>query len=107
MRVIRNPNEIESLPLPKPDIQGLRRQLAIPGHTPEELRDLWQELPARLIYFEAGDQTGVLLMALQDRLQPEFDEPIGEVLRLRLYLVNDYGSGLYILYHTDQKEGTT
>lgn len=99
MHILTDPNALESLKLQEPALRELRRQLAIPGHTPEELHALWQALPARLIQFEAEDQTGMLLMALLSRLPPEFDVPIGETLWLRLYLVNDYGAGLYVLQH--------
>lgn len=99
MQVISTPNAPESLDLPEPTLRELRRQLSLPGHTPEELNALWQELPARLVYFEENDPAGILLMALLSRLTAEFDVPVGESLRLSLYLVNDYGSGLYILHH--------
>jgi len=30
---------------------------------------------------------------------PEFEVPINESLRLRLHVLNDYGAGIYFLYH--------
>ena len=105
MRVLTDPNEIESLLLPEPASIELRQQLTIPGHDPQELCTLWQDLPARLIYFNEGELPEVLLMALLSQLPPpEYEVSINESLRLRLYVLNDYGAGLYILYHINQKE---
>ena len=105
MHVLTDPNELESLFLPEPALLELRQQLNIPGHDPQELCTLWQDLPASLIYFNEDDLPGVLLMALLAQLPPpEFEVPINESLRLRLYVLNDYGAGLYILYHINQKE---
>ncbi len=68
MRILKNPNEIESLPLSDPALRELRQQLAIPGYTPEELCTLWHDLPARLIFIEKGDLSEVLLMGLLAQL---------------------------------------
>ena len=105
MRVLTDPNEIESLFLPEPALLELRQQLAIPGYNHHELCTLWHDLPARLIYVEEGDLPEVLLMGLLAQLPPpEFEVPINESLRQRLYVLNDYGAGLYLLYHINQKE---
>ncbi|MDO8948571.1 MAG: hypothetical protein Q7U88_15670 [Desulfocapsaceae bacterium] len=100
MRVLTDPNELESLFLPEPASLELRQQLFIPGHNPKELCALWQDLPASLIYFNEGDLPEVLLMGLLAQLPPpEFEVSIDESLRLRLYVLNDYGAGVYFLYH--------
>ena len=105
MRVLTDPNKIEFLFLPEPASIELRQQLAIPGYNHHELCTLWEDLPARLINFNEGDLPEVLLMALLAQLPPpEFEVPINESLRLRMYVLNDYGAGLYILYHINQKE---
>ena len=105
MHVLTNPNELESLLLPETASIELRQQLTIPGHDPQKLCTLWHDLAARLIYIEEGDLPEVLLMALLAQLPPpEFEVPINESLRLRMYVLNDYGAGLYILYHINQKE---
>ncbi|MDO8834488.1 MAG: hypothetical protein Q7V01_02780 [Vicinamibacterales bacterium] len=100
MRVLTNPNELEPLFLPKSALRELRQQLAIPGYNPQELCTLWQELPARLIYVEKGDLPEVLLIPLLAHLlPPEYETPIDDNLRLRLYVLNDYGAGVFFLYH--------
>ena len=105
MHVMTDPNELESLFLPRAALLELRQQLTIPGYDPQELCTLWRDLPARLIYFNEIDLPEVLLMALLSQLPPpEFEVTINESLRLRLYVLNDYGAGLYILYHINQKE---
>ena len=99
MRVLTDPNKLESLPLPEPVLLELRRQLTIPGYGPQELSILWQDLPARLIYFEEDDPTAMLFMALLAQLPPpEFEGPVNDSLWLRLYVLNDYGAGIYFLY---------
>ena len=99
MRVLTDPNELESLLLPEPALLELLKLLVIPNHNPQEMSDLWQELPARLIYFEDGDLPEVLLMALLSHLSPpEYEVPLDATFWLRLHLLNDYGAGLYLLY---------
>ena len=99
MQVLTDPNELESLLLPEPALQELRKLLAIPSYTPQEMCTLWQDLPARLIYVEEGELPEVLLLALLSHLSlPEYDVSINETLWLRLYVLNDYGAGLYLLY---------
>lgn len=100
MHVLNNPDELESLPLPDPALLELRKQLTIPGYSPQELCTLWHDLPARLIFVEEGELPKVLLMGLLAHLPPpEFEVQIDESLRLRLYVLNDYGAGVYFLYH--------
>ncbi|MBA3006564.1 MAG: hypothetical protein KJ900_08660 [Proteobacteria bacterium] len=100
MHVLTNPNELEPLFLQESALRELRQQLFIPGHNPKELCALWQDLPASLIYFNEGDLPEVLLMGLLAQLPPpEFEVPINESLRLRLHVLNDYGAGIYFLYH--------
>ena len=103
MRVLTCPDELESLPLPKPALLELRRQLIIPG---QNLRKLWRDLPARLIYLDDDDPTAMLIMAMLAQLPPpEFEVPIDEYLWLRLHIISDDGAGIYFLY-PNQKGGS-
>jgi len=100
MRVLTDPNDLESLSLPEPALCELRQQLAIPGYNPQELSILWKDLPARLIYIEEGDLPEVLLMGLLAYLPPpEYEVPLNETLWLRLYIFSDDGAGLYVIFH--------
>jgi len=100
MRILTNPNELESLLLPESALCELRQQLAIPAYNPQELSILWEELPARLIYVEEGDLPEVLLMALLAHLPPpEYELPLNDTLWLRLHIFSDDGAGLYVIFH--------
>lgn len=100
MRILTSPNELESLSLPEPALRELRQQLAIPGYNPQELCTLWQNLPARLIYFNEGDLPEVLLMGLLAHLPPpEYEVRLNETLWLRLLIFSDDGAGLYVIFH--------
>lgn len=105
MQVITSWDDIQALIAPKTVIQALLNHLTEPFNDEDSAKAFWSSCPTILFYFDASDsreslsdlETSLKTQAQFALEHPEYHEELIEGYVIQLAIVNDEGSGVYLV----------
>ena len=103
MQYINHWPDISELTLPEPVSRDLRRHLLEPFDSVGQAKELWQEMPSRIIILEPSDSVSQLKKSdtwsdIEFALTyPEYTEALKMDYQFNLAIVNDAGNGIYLV----------
>ena len=109
MQLINHWPVSNKLALPESIKQSLLSHLTVPFTDEVTAKSFWSEYPSTIVIIEESDTTNILSKLSETTLDqikfaitaPEYTEELGMNFTVKLSIINDDGTGLYLVSHTD------